>query len=264
MDLVKLLTNPGLSLVNLKILNSLNYDALKSLCQVSKQIEDYIKKYCEKWKLLEILQSKKTIMKDRGEMIPNNWLEIPDQVDMEWGNLAEEQPADEFWGVTQRTSIEVLFERETFEYYEQNGTNKELALLLEFIQAYSDDEKTHHWTGPIDFAVQEKRIDFVHLMVPVPIDFEPDFGDPPGEPRWGPNISLIRDAVYNGDIEMVKILFKYSVEKKVTPIPIMFGRDRSLPKLATRKGYHKIAQLIEDIYAGRIDVKDLKPEIEGF
>ena len=53
MDFVKFMTNTGLHLVNSKILNSLNYKSLKNLCQASKEIEDYIRDHCEKWKLLE-------------------------------------------------------------------------------------------------------------------------------------------------------------------------------------------------------------------
>ena len=181
---------------------------------------------------------------------------------MEWGNLEEEPPKEEIWLFTQESKIVDLFEKEAFEYFEEHGTNEELALFLDFIQAYLDDDKTHHWTYPIDFAVQEKRIDFVNLMVPTPINFEECFED------GGPDISLMRTAVLNGDIEMVKLLMKYSKEKCIKVNVSYFDYDRlvseSLQEVAIRLGHHKVAQFLKVVNEGCIDVTDLKPRIRNF
>ena len=60
MDFIDFMTDDGYHIVNLKILNSLNRDALNNLCQASKKLEEYIKQSCRKWALLEKLQDKKS------------------------------------------------------------------------------------------------------------------------------------------------------------------------------------------------------------
>ena len=61
------ISNPGFDPVNQRILNSLSYEDLKKCCQASKEIERYIKTYCQKWKLLEKLQALKSVQKERGQ-----------------------------------------------------------------------------------------------------------------------------------------------------------------------------------------------------
>ena len=243
MEFVDLITNPGYDPINSKILDYLNYKELKNCCKTSKAIENYIKTHCEKWKLLEKLQERKYVIKSRGESMPTE-----DFVEFYW-NL---EP------------IIKLFGSKTFKYFEKNGNKEQLTLFLEFIQAYLDDEKTHHWTSPIQFAVQEKRIDFVNLMIPVPLPLE----DLELKNSIG-GIWLMPKAIRNDDIEMVKLLLKYSEEKDVNLYVYRFnvetGRDENIILgLAARLGHHKIAQLIQDVFEGKIDKKDLQPVIRSF
>ena len=259
MEFVDLITNPGYDPINSKILDYLNYKELKNCCKTSKAIENYIKTHCEKWKLLEKLQERKYVIKSRGESMPSE-----EHVEVYWGDLETDQAEDDFWFSTDQTPIIKLFGSKTFKYFEKNGNKEQLTLFLEFIQAYLDDEKTHHWTSPIQFAVQEKRIDFVNLMIPVPLPLE----DLELKNSIG-GIWLMPKAIRNDDIEMVKLLLKYSEEKDVNLHVYRFnvetGRDENIILgLAARLGHHKIAQLIQDVFEGKIDKKDLQPVVRRF
>ena len=97
-------------------------------------------------------------------------------------------------------------------------------------------------------------------MVPTPDVFMEDFYYEVS------NFSLISDALRNNDIEMVKLLMKYSKEKNVS-LHIQtwthdFERNLNAPELALELGFVKMAQLFQDVYDGKINVKDLNPVIK--
>ena len=260
MEFVDLITNPGLDPINSKILDSLNYEELKHCCQTSKAIEHYIKTYCEKWKLLEKLQERKYVMKSRIR-----WIYSAEELNENFPEMDQEED------VVDRDETPIInlfgkFGSETFEYFEKNGNNEQLALFLDFIQAYLDDENTPFWIYPIDFAVKNKRTDFVNLMVPAPMLFTDltmmevfaDYGT-----------GRMHQAVANNDIEMVKLLMKYSQEKEVHLNSYsrhwnQMNIDENPFEMATRLEHYKIAQLIQDVSEGKIDKKDLKPVIRRF
>ena len=152
MNFVDLITNPGLYTINSKILNALSYKDLKNCCQVSKQIDHYIKTYCEKWKLLEELQTKKYVKKKGGEST-----EDPDGEKL-------------FCNYDTRTIIP-LFTKEVFEYFEEHANIEQLSLFLDFIQAFLDDQETQFNIHPVQFAAERKHTDFVNLLVPTPLNY---------------------------------------------------------------------------------------------
>ena len=152
MNFVDLITNPGLHTINSKILNTLSYRDLKNCRQVSKKIAHYIKNYCEKWRLLEEIQAKKYVKKEEGEWTEDLDIWVPIVFPLE------------------RTIIQ-LFTPEVFEYFEEHGNIKQLAVFLDFIQAFLDDKETHFNSHPVQFAAERKRTDFVNLLVPTPLDY---------------------------------------------------------------------------------------------
>ena len=258
MDFVELMTNPGLDPINLKILDSLSYEELKQCCKASKEIEHYIKTYCEKWKLLEELDEMKCVIKSRGEFMPSDIC-----VEVLWNDLEVDEPEKDFWAPTEQTPMIKLFGRETFEYFENSGNTVQLALFLDFIKAYLDNQRTHHWTSPLQFAVQKNRIDFVNLMIAAPLPLEDlDLNGHIG------GIWLMPMAVRNDDIEMVKLLLKFSEEKDVnldvSSYNLETGVSENILGLATRLGHFKIAKLIQDVFEGKIEKKDLQPVIRKF
>ena len=258
MEFVDLITNTGFDPINRNILDSLNYEELKQFCQTSKEIEDYIKENSLKWKLLEKLDERKCVIKHRGESMPSDICE-----EVLWGDLEVDQPDEYFWATTDETPIIKLFGRETFEYFEKEGNTAQLTLFLDFIKAYLDNQRTHHWTSPLQFAVQKNRIDFVNLMIAAPLPLEDlDLNGHIG------GIWLMPMAVRNDDIEMVKLLLKFSEEKDVnldvSSYNLETGVSENILGLATRLGHFKIAQLIQDVFEGKIDKKDLQPVIRKF
>ena len=252
------ISNPGFDPVNQRILNSLNYEDLKKCCQVSKEIEHYIKTYCHKWKLLEKLQALKTVQKERGQA--HKYAEFKFEIDIE--NPDHRINDDWFWDVTDTRSILQLFGGNTvFGYLEEHGDLDQLALFIDFIQAYLDDKRTCDWIDPIHFAVKNKRTDFMNLMVPTPMNFTN------GAEHFG-GVSYLHMAVHNDDIEMLKLLMKYSKEKNVDlEIQVSWGPGfpcETILEVAARLGRHNMVQLIDDVFNGKIALKDLKPEIKKF
>ena len=256
MEFVDIITNTGFDPINRNILDSLNYQELKHFCQTSKEIDDYIKENSLKWKLLEKLQENKYIMKSRGEFYSAaDFVDDLDEMD--------QQPEEDFWGIMNETPIIHLFGSTTFEYFENNGNTAQLTLFLDFIKAYLDDEHTHHWISPIQFAVLAKRIDFVNLMISAPLPLEDLYLYEMGIG----GIELMPFAIRNNDIEMVKLLLKFSEEKDVNLDVTCYNREgvsEDILGLATSLGHFKIAQLIQGVLEGKIDRKDLHPVIRRF
>ena len=249
MEFVDIITNTGLDPINRNILDSLNYEELKQLCQTSKEIEDYIKKNSLKWKLLEKLQERKHVIKSLGYPSDNG-------MDQE----------GYFWVIEHETPIINLFGRENFEYFEKHGNNEQLALFLDFTQAYLDEEETLYLEeDTLQWAVMHKRTDFVNLMIPTPLLFDMPEEYEPYERnpyhQW-----LMPLAISTGNIEMVKLLLKYSEEKRVNlePWNCEMGEKEDIVEIATRLGHYKIAQLIQGVLEGKIDKKDLQPVIRRF
>ena len=127
-----------------------------------------------------------------------------------------------------------------------------LRLFLDFIRAYLDDPETSSNCYPIYFAVKNSRRDFVNLMVPTPKTFE-------GEAYSSTSFSLLKTAVQNGDIEMVKLLLKYSEEKEVDICPDcsylntanpdnLTWVNETLLEVATRLGHQEIVNLLAAAY----------------
>ena len=217
--------------------------------------------------LLQDLHTKKSVVKRRGGTVYVDDLPKPQQIANQWGDLEEEEPDEAFFGTDDDSSktIEELFGSEVFAYFEQHGSAEQLQLFLNFIQAYLDDEETSYNCYPIYFAVKNRCRDFVNLMVPTPKIFE-------GEAASFTSLSLMKTAVQNGDIEMVKLLMKYSEEKKVNIRPDCSHLDTANPDnlawvnenlldVATRLGHQEIVDLLNDVYGERIDIADLNPEI---
>ena len=276
MNFIDLMTNPGLYTVNLKILNSLNLDSLKNLCRAAKELEDYIKEHCQKWTLLLQIRKSATTTRKRGPFFLSSGDSHPQQLDDFWdSNFWDQQNITVEEEMYEKATMVELLGKNVFEYFEEHGTNEELALFLEFIQAYlqSDygDMLYHDLTNPfIDFAIVEKRIDFVNLMIPTPLYFDNYYEGEGGKNNFFEihknRATSLENAVTSGDIEMVKLLLRYSSEKHVNLDINHYNTStrlfEKLPILATRLGYHNIAQLLVDVYDGKIDVKDLKPVIK--
>ena len=136
-----IVSNPGLYPINFRIFESMNYEDLKKCCQVSSELENYIKTNCLKWKLFEILDTMKSVKKSLGD-----WMFFEPQ-DFGFGpgdNLPEDLPLGEQFVQNEEDQQTILysFGQSTFDYFETYGTIEELKLFLEFIDAWLKDEET--------------------------------------------------------------------------------------------------------------------------
>ena len=223
MSFTELISNLGLYQINEQILNDLNYQELKNCCETHSTLNFYIKNHNLKWQLLEHLQ------------------ELKSETKKPWKNM------------------EMVSEK-VFKYYEDKGTTEELSLLIDSIQSYIGDNATWEVTSPLVFAVCHKKIDFVKLLIPVLEVFES------ANVRKYSNFSLLHSAVCTNDIEMVKLLMKYSQEKNLDIYhktryniddDLDYWEKETILELALRLRFYKIAQLIQNVYEGKIQLEDL-------
>ena len=223
MSFTELISNLGLYQINEQILNDLNYQELKNCCETHSTLNFYIKNHNLKWQLLEHLQKLKSETKKP------------------WKNM------------------EMVSEK-VFKYYEDKGTTEELSILIDSIQSYIGDNATWEVTSPLVFAVCHKKIDFVKLLIPVLEVFES------ANVRKYSNFSLLHSAVCTNDIEMVKLLMKYSQEKNLDIYhktryniddDLDFWEKETILALALRVRFHEIAQLIQNVYDGKVQLEDL-------
>ena len=220
MNLTDLISNPGFHHINEQIINDLNYQELISCCQASSTLDLYIRNHNFKWQLLQNLQELKLKTKNLHGFVPDK----------------------------------------LFTYYETNGTINDLSLLIDFLTKYSQDKASWDFTSPLVFAVCHKKIEFVKLLIPILPDFESS------NVRKYSNFSLLHSAICTNDIQMVKLLLKYSKEKNLDIYhktryniddDLDFNEKETILELAIRLRFHEIAQLIEDVYTGKIEMQNL-------
>ena len=201
--------------------------------------------------LLEKLEDRKSATKRKGSII---FARAHQAVENYWDSWDPQTAEDEARMYKKATMVELLGEN-VFDYFEERANNQQLALFLDFIQAYLDADDFQRESGNdfvsgvdlvtnplIEFAIVKKRIDFVNLMIPTPLHFDDFYEDPF---IWTQATSF-RNAVKIGDIEMVKLLMKYSREKHVNINARRFTNESTL-ELATRLGHYHIAQLLQDV-----------------
>ena len=147
------------------------------------------------------------------------------------------------------------------ERYQKDGSVQDLKTLLEFMVEFYKQKEIFEVPNFLEnFMIDKNRPDYLNLLM--------RFNNNWSELIELCGFSILHYAVEQNKIELVKLLLKYSEEQELDiyqEMPnyriIEFHEHENILELAKRLQHSELTELIQNVYDGKIKVKDLKPNI---